>query len=170
MFHVHEGVELESVLQCNTLRLMCPARCLLVLWWRSGMADSLGEGSEGVIFDQTSTRSCSIQKSHLFEVEVWLGRGILVLWCTAGVSLQIYLLQKQGVEDCSKERNFAVFQIGHMTTPEIVRAYTVSRVQVPTHIRLAAQFVPIIPCAPSESPNWSIWVQNRVRKVMFWIS
>jgi len=42
------------------------------------MADSLGERSEGVIFDQILTRSCSISESHQLEVEAWLGRGMLV--------------------------------------------------------------------------------------------
>jgi len=51
------------------------------------MADSLGEGSEGVILDKTLTLSCSIQQSHQFKVEVGLGRGMLVLCSTAVVSL-----------------------------------------------------------------------------------
>ena len=64
------------------------------------MADSLGGGSEGVIFDQTLTCLCSIQKSQLFEVEVWLGRGMLILCSASVVCLVIHLLQKQGIEDC----------------------------------------------------------------------
>ena len=36
------------------------------------MADSLGEGSEGVIFDQILTRSYPILKSHQLEFEVGL--------------------------------------------------------------------------------------------------
>ena len=64
------------------------------------MADSLGGGSEGVIFDQTLTCLCSIQKSHLAEVGVWLGRGMLILCNASVVCLVIHLLQKQGIEDC----------------------------------------------------------------------
>jgi len=67
------------------------------------MADSLGEGSERGIFDQTLTCSCSIQNSHPFEVEVWRGRSMLVLCSTAEVDLQFNLLQKQGEEGCKKE-------------------------------------------------------------------
>ena len=67
------------------------------------MADSLGEGSEGVIFDQTLTRSGSIQKSHQFEVGAGLSRGMIVLCSTAVMSLEIHLLKKQGVKDCRKE-------------------------------------------------------------------
>ena len=67
------------------------------------MADSLGEGSEGVIFDQTLTCLCSIQNSHGFEVEVWLGRGKLVLCSAAAKSLEMDLLQKQGLEDYGKK-------------------------------------------------------------------
>ena len=67
------------------------------------MADSLGKGSEGVNFDQSLTGSCSIQKSHEFEVGVWLGRGLLVLCSAAAIGLEINLLQKQGVQDCEKE-------------------------------------------------------------------
>ena len=58
------------------------------------MADSLGEGSEGVIFDQTLTRSCSIHKSDQLEVEVGLGRDLLVVCRTAAMSREINLLQK----------------------------------------------------------------------------
>jgi len=77
------------------------------------MADSLGEGSEGVIFDQSLTLSCSIEKSHQFEVEVGLGRGVLILCSTAAMGLQINSMQKQGIEDCEKERIFAVFRLTH---------------------------------------------------------
>ena len=73
------------------------------------MADSLGEGLEGVIFDQSLTRSCSIQKSHLIEVGAGLGSGVLVLCSTAAMSLEINLMPEQGVEGCEKERNLAVF-------------------------------------------------------------
>jgi len=73
------------------------------------MADSLSEGSEGGIFDQNLTGSCSIQKSHPLEVGVGLGRGWIVLCSTTAMSLEIDLLQKQGLEDCRKEPNFAVF-------------------------------------------------------------
>ena len=73
------------------------------------MADSLGEGSEGVIFDQTLTRSCSIHKSDQLEVEVGLDRGMLILCGTTSVGLELNLLQKQGLEDNEKEQNFDVF-------------------------------------------------------------
>ena len=53
------------------------------------MADSLGEGSEGGIFDQTLPRSCSVMKCHLVEVGVGLGRGMLVVCSTAAVCLAI---------------------------------------------------------------------------------
>jgi len=58
------------------------------------MADSLGEGSEGVIFDQTLTSPCSITKGHQLEVEVGLGRDLLVVCRTAAMSREINLLQK----------------------------------------------------------------------------
>ena len=64
------------------------------------MTDSLGGGSEGVIFDQTLTCLCSIQKSHPFEVGVGLVRGLLVL-CSASVMGPLTnLLEKQGIENC----------------------------------------------------------------------
>ena len=63
------------------------------------MADSLGGGSDGVIFDQTLTCLCSIQKSHLAEVGVWLGRGMLILCSTTTMSLEINLMPQQGLED-----------------------------------------------------------------------
>ena len=64
------------------------------------MTDSLGEGSEGVIFDQILACSCSMEKCHLVEVEVGLVRGLLVL-CSASVMGPLTnLLEKQGIEDC----------------------------------------------------------------------
>ena len=75
------------------------------------MADSLGEGSEGVILDQILTDSCSMQNSRQLEIEVWLGRGMLVLCSSAAMSLEINFMQKQGVENCEKERDFAVFRL-----------------------------------------------------------
>ena len=73
------------------------------------MADSLGEGSEGGILDQSLTCSCSISESHLLEVGVGLGRGVLVLHSTAAVSLEINLWQKQGFKHCEKVQDFVVF-------------------------------------------------------------
>ena len=75
------------------------------------MANSLGEGSEGGIFDQTLTRPSPIQKSHEVEVEVWLGRGMLVLCSTAAGGLEIDLLQKQGLQDCENQPHFVVFRL-----------------------------------------------------------
>ena len=64
------------------------------------MVDSLGEGSEGVIFDQSLTCSWSMEKCQLVEVEVGLIRGLLVL-CSASVMGPLTnLLEKQGIEDC----------------------------------------------------------------------
>ena len=73
------------------------------------MADSLGEGSEGGILDQSLTLSCSIQKSYQFEVEVWLSRGMLVLCNTGAMSAEINLLQKQGVKTSEKSENSQCF-------------------------------------------------------------
>ena len=78
------------------------------------MADSLGEGSEGVIFDQALTRSCFIEKSHPFELGVGLGKSMSALCSTSAMSLEINLLQKRGAQSCEKERNFALFCMARM--------------------------------------------------------
>jgi len=64
------------------------------------MTDSLGEGSEGVILDQTLTHSCSTQKSHQLEVEVGLGRSVLALCSNAAQGLTINWIQEKGPQDC----------------------------------------------------------------------
>jgi len=124
------------------------------------MADSLGEGSERGIFDQSLAGSCSMQISHRLEVEVWLDRGMLVLCSTTAMSLEINLLQKQGLEDCEKERKFAVFLRAPKSTKRkrasgATQQYSLTLCSLPTGGEVGGQNS----CTPFEAPNWSIWAQ-----------